>query len=274
MICHKLQDKLQQELAKMKIFFMFMGPIKSLLKIQKYRAEIKLNPRYNRIYARGHIYWCGALNDGLDRGNQPYYCPIGWQRWSFYVTENFYEKFNGWCICYHGTKFSSGLSILLSGLKPAEIYAHGAGIYVTPSINYACHPRYAEVKLIQSSAQEKFFKSGEYVQFVLECRVHPNNINNIASETLKAGSTEIDSNITNDIIEWVINHQNKTVVDFNDPESSIVCTGLLTRVTDDHPGLLRESQWWYKSHLCNDPICCLLDIDRHYLQQKNQRRDT
>ncbi|CAF1340775.1 unnamed protein product [Rotaria sordida] len=274
MIAHKLTDALQEELAKMNIFFMFMGSINSLFKIQKHRSQIKLYPQYNRIYALGYVYWQGALNDGLDRGNKPYYCPIGWQRRSFYVTENFYEKFKGWCICYHGTKFSNGLSILLSGLKPAERNEHGDGIYVTPSINYACHPRYSEVKFIESSSQRKFFKSGNYVQFALECRVHPNNINEIASETLGARGTTIDANITNDIIEWVINHQNKTVVDFNDPEASIVCTGLLTRVTDDHPGLLPESQWWHRSHLCNNrQTCCLLGIDLDSLQKKYQRGD-
>jgi hypothetical protein len=268
MIYHKLTDKLKEELAKMKVFFMFMGPIKSLFKMQKYRAEIKLNPQYNRIYASGHDYWEGALNDGKDRGNQPYYCPVGWQRCAFYVTDNFYEKFKGWCICYHGTKFSYGLSILLSGLKPADAAEHGAGIYTTPSINYACHPRYAEVKLLQSSYQNKFFKSGKYVQFVLECRVHPNNIKKIAKETLDAGYSTIDSNINNSVIEWLINNQNKSIVDFNDPESSIICSALLTRVTDEHPGLLPQSQWWFESHICDRPKCCLLGIDLDSLKRQ------
>ncbi|CAF1510838.1 unnamed protein product [Rotaria sp. Silwood1] len=144
--------------------------------MQKRRAEIKLNPSYNRIYAHGHTYWEGPINDGIDRGNKSYFCPVGWQRWSFYVTDNFDQKFKGWCIGYHGTKFAHGLSILLSGLKPAEIKAHGAGIYATPSINYAAHPRYSEVKLVESSTRKKIFKTSKYVQFVLECRAHPSNI--------------------------------------------------------------------------------------------------
>ncbi|CAF4500511.1 unnamed protein product, partial [Didymodactylos carnosus] len=115
--------------------------------------------------------------------------------------------------------------------------------------------------------------SGKYVQFVLECRIRPNNINKIDSETLGANNTIIDSNINNQVIEWVINNQNKTIVDFNDPESSIVCTGLLTRVTDEHPGLLSESQWWYRSHLCNNSKCCLVGIDLNALQRQNQSGD-
>lgn len=112
-----LNDNLRDELGKMKIFFMYMGPIKSLDKIQKFRSEIKLNPKYNYIYSLAHNFWKGALNDGRDRGGKPYYCPVGWKRWSFYVTDHFDQRFKGWCICYHGTKFEYGLSILLSGLK-------------------------------------------------------------------------------------------------------------------------------------------------------------
>ncbi|CAF2154580.1 unnamed protein product [Rotaria magnacalcarata] len=268
MMCKLFTDKLREELAKLKVFFMFMGPIKTLFKQQKYRAEIKLNPQYNRIYKPGHCFWQGPINDGIDRGNSPYYCPVGWKRYSFYVTDRFSERFKGWCICYHGTKFTYGLSILLNGLKPADRNEHGAGIYVSPSITYTCHPRYAEVKLLDSSNQSKFFKSGKYVQFVLECRVHPNNIRKKASETLGARNTTIDCNINNEVIEWLINSQNKSVVDFNDPDSSIVCTGLMIRVTNDHPGLLPDSQWWHNSHICNNKDCCLLGIDLDTLQRR------
>jgi hypothetical protein len=273
MIYESLTDKLQEELGKLKVFFMFMGPVKSFFKMQKYRTDIKLHPQYNRVYCQGQAYWNGANDDGKDRGNQPYYCPIGWKRYSFYVTDNFDEKFKGWCIGYHGTKFSFGLSILLSGLKPAERAEHGSGIYATPSINYACHPRYSEVKLIESTHQKNFFKNGKYVQFVLECRVHPSNIKTIAKETLAADNTKIDSNIDNDIIEWVIDNKKKALVDFNDPDSPVICTGLMTRVTDNHPGLLPESQWWYNAHLCGNKECCWLGSDLNKLQNQNNNGD-
>lgn len=269
MICKSLTQKLREALAQMKIFFMFMGSIESL-KRQQTCAEISLNPQYNRIYSIGHDYWEGALNDGRDRGNQPYYCPIGWKRASLYVTDDFDGKFKGWCICYHGTKFAYGLSILLSGLKPATIRAHGTGIYVTPSINYACHPRYAEVKLIDTKHGSRIFKSGKYIQYVLECRVHPDNIKKIKRETLGAHNNNIDSNISNDYIEWIIDEQGKSIVDFNDPDSSIVCTGIMMRITDEHPGLLPKSQWWYTSHLCNNKECCFLGIDRSKLTEQQQ----
>ena len=268
MFCETLTDKCRIELGKMKLFFMYMGPIKWLNGIQKFRSEIKLNLKYNRIYVLGHDFWTGSLNDGRDRGNQPYYCPVGWKRWSFYVAKDFYKKFKGWCICYHGTKFECGLAILLGGLKPAKTDAHGAGIYATPSINYACHPRYAEVKAIESSSTSKFFPRGKYAQFVLECRVHPDNIERIRKETLGASGTLIDSNISDEVIEWVVNHQNKDVVNFNDPNASVICTGIMVRITDDHPGLLPESKWWFSSHLCSRESCCLLGISLETLKQR------
>ena len=270
MVVDIITDEFKKLLGKMKVFFMYLGPIKSLLKRQQYRAKIRLNPKYNHIYGPGHNHWQGPCDDGKNRGDKPYYCPVGWQRWSFYVTDNFDAKFSGWCICYHGTKFEYGLSILLSGLKPAERAEHGAGVYTTPSINYACHPRYSEVKPIEPSSESKFFKAGKYVQFVLECRVHPHNIEKVRKETLGGENTTIDPNIENQKIEWVVDAQDKDVVDFNDPKSSIVCTGILLRVTDTHPGLLPESDWWFDSHLCKDPECCKIGIGRDSLKKQKQ----
>lgn len=267
LICQSCTDNLQNELGKMKTFFMFMGPEEALRKMQMHQAEIKLNPRFNRIYASGHNFWEGPLMDGKDRGNSPYYCPVGWKRWSFYVTDNFDTKFSGWCIGYHGTKFEYGLSILLNGLKPARAAELGPGVYATPSIIYACHPRYAEIKVIPAGAR-KFFKTGQYVQFVLECRVNPSDINRIGCETLHAKNFRIDPNIRNEAMEWVVNHHNKRILDFNDPDSPIVCTGLMIRVTDDHPGLLPESKWWFQSHICEGQGCCYPGISLALLNKK------
>lgn len=260
MIYDLLTDKLQAELAKLKTFFMYMGPIQSFFKKQKFREEIRLRPEFNHIYCIDQTYWSGVLHDGKDRGGKPYYCPVGWKRYSFYIADNFDEKFKGWCICYHGTKFTYGLSILLSGLKPAKANEHGDGIYATPSINYAAHPRYSEVKVIDTKHQKKFFQNGKYVQFVLECRVHPKNFK-VEKETLDGQNTTIDENIDNNELEWIIDNKKKTLVDFNDPDSTIVCSGLMIRVTDNHPGLLPQSRWWQEAHICNNKNCCCLGIE-------------
>ncbi|CAF2724129.1 unnamed protein product [Rotaria sp. Silwood2] len=267
---YALTDKIKEELAKLKVFFMFMGDLKSLDSKQTFRFDMTLYPKFNHLYFPNQTFWTGITPDGLDRGNQAYYCPTGWKRYSFYVTEDFYTKFKGWCICYHGTKFSHGLSILLSGLAPANIAVYGPGIYATPSITYACHPRYSEVKKIESSHERAFFKNGNYIQFVLQCRVHPKDMIKIDYETLKASGSKIDSNIDNSVIEWVINAQGKPLMDFNDPKSTIICTGIMVRITDNHPGLLSESQWWYESHLCNKKTCCLVGMELDELKRQKE----
>ncbi|CAF3086825.1 unnamed protein product [Rotaria socialis] len=248
-----LTDKMQEEIAKLNVFFLYMGSIEAFAKQQNYRSEIKLNPQFNRTYGPGHTYWTGELKDGRDRGGKPYYCPVGWQRNSLYIIDNLRARYKGWCICYHGTKFSFGLAILLSGLKPADNTAHGEGIYASPSIIYACHPRYAEVKDIEPKHQNEYFKIGKdqygndkygkYVQFVLECRVHPSNIKKIGRETLGVRTT-IDSNVSNEEIEWVIKTNAKKIVDFNDVDAEMICTGIMIRVTEQHPQSLPDSKWW------------------------------
>ncbi|CAF3938032.1 unnamed protein product [Rotaria sordida] len=269
---YSLTDTIKDELAKLRVFFMFMGDLKSLNSKQEFRYDMTLYPQYNHLYVPNKTFWTGTTPDGLDRGNQPYYCPTGWKRYSFYITENFYAKFKGWCICYHGTKFSHGLSILLSGLAPAEIAAYGQGIYATPAITYACHPRYSEVKKIESSDERAFFKDGNYIQFVLQCRVHPKYMIKIDRETLGACETKIDLNINNDSIEWLIDAQGKPLMDFNDPNSTIICTGIMVRVTDNHPGLLPESQWCQYQQLVNKQLInkrCLMHNKRQSRIMKN-----
>ncbi|CAF4331336.1 unnamed protein product, partial [Adineta steineri] len=210
---------------------------------------------------------------GRNRGQHPYYCPVGWKRYALYVTDNYDERFKGWSICYHGTKFSHGLSILLSGLKLAEANELGEGIYASPSIIYSSHPRYSEIKEIKPSEQTPYFQSGKYVQFMLQCRVHPTNIITIGPETLVVGNTTIDSNVNNNIIEWVVDTKGKSIVDFNDIDATIVFTGIMIRVTDKHPGLLPESQWWYSSHLCNSTNHCALGIDLTTLKNQKANED-
>lgn len=195
-------DKIKQDLAKLKVFFMPMGDVDILKKAPELRQQIKLHPQWNRTYGQGHTYWTGPLNDGKDRGKYDYFSPVGWKRYALDVSIDFEEKFKGWSICYHGTKFQFGLAILLSGLMPAQNAAWGSGIYASQSIIYACHPRYAEVKEIKSAEEQKVFKNGKYIQFILQCRVHSDNIKTVKPETLRvANGTIIDPNLSNDVLE-------------------------------------------------------------------------
>ncbi|UJR17684.1 hypothetical protein I4U23_004582 [Adineta vaga] len=271
---HSLTDKLLKMLGMLKVLFMYMGDIETLDETLKFRSQITLHPEWNYIYDSTHNYWNGTLQDGRDRSSYPYFCPIGWQRFSFYITDNFYEKFKGWSVCYHGTKFAYGLSILLSGLKPAKVIAHGEGIYASQSIIYTAHPRYSEIKKIESINEQNFFKDGKYVQFILQCRVHPDNIKTIGRETLGTYDAIIDPNINNDVIEWLIDSKGKPVMDFNDPNSTIVCTGLMVRVTDNHPGLLPESQWWYNTFSPDSSQWEIMGFDFKGVQKQKENGDT
>ena len=147
----------------------------------------------------------------------------------------------------------------MSGLKPAEVNEHGTGVYASPSINYVAHPRYAEIRKTDD-LEWKLLKCGNYVQFALECRVQETNIEK-CRETLGAGSLLIiDPNINNQVIEWLVDNCGMDLVNFADPRASIVCTGIMVRFTDEHRSLLSQSQWWFRSHLCDSFKCCRLGI--------------
>ena len=49
----------------------------------------------------------------------------------------------------------------------------------------------------------------------------------------------------------------------------MVCTELMTSVTNNHHGLLLESQWWYDAHICENTNCCCLGIDLNKLKKQN-----
>jgi len=72
---------------------------------------------------------------------------------------------------------------------------------------------------------------------------------------LNDGTNEsaIDPNFENNKIEWLI--KGKNYFKFN-KKSPIVCTGLMCRITDKHPALLKESAWWFEKHLCDIKKCC------------------
>jgi hypothetical protein len=41
----------------------------------------------------------------------------------------------------------------------------------------------------------------------------------------------------------------------------------MTRVTNNHPRLLLESQWWYDAHICENTSCCYLGTDLNKLMK-------
>ncbi|ETO25762.1 hypothetical protein RFI_11374 [Reticulomyxa filosa] len=221
-------------------------------KVYMLRTKALFNPDYDRIYSPKHIYWDGSLNDGRDRGKHPYFCPVGWKRYSLRVAdaesdEDFYERFKGWHIAYHGTQYKFGLAIILSGLAITRGGDYNSGLYASPSITYAAHPRYSSIEKIDPKNRFYFSEQGNanYVQMVLELRIHPDCLSKIKPETFGfLKRRRIDPNFKNSKLEWVLTGSD--FFDFNSPDRKVVCSGIMARTTDKHPALLPGSYWWWK----------------------------
>eukprot|EP00747_Dinoflagellata_sp_TGD_P130282 gnl/TRDRNA2_/TRDRNA2_174810_c1_seq17.p1 gnl/TRDRNA2_/TRDRNA2_174810_c1~~gnl/TRDRNA2_/TRDRNA2_174810_c1_seq17.p1 ORF type:complete len:307 (-),score=31.80 gnl/TRDRNA2_/TRDRNA2_174810_c1_seq17:106-993(-) len=124
--------------------------------------------KHSRAYSLG-----GDPSYGL-RGGYHYFKPVGWLRYSLHV-ENF-SLYKDWPVAYHGTRSQSVVSILNVGLRrPGEhgvTSLHGQtysdtkkSIYVSPSIEYAAFPVYANLF--------ELHQGDHWGQLVLQCRVRP-----------------------------------------------------------------------------------------------------
>jgi hypothetical protein len=222
----KLKDN-AQELPKCSIK---IGSFDSMLE------NINLDSRYHRKYGKGPgcTYWRGDCKDGRDRGGYPYYCPVGWQRYSLKVNE-FDKKYTGWPIAYHGTKDTVVAQILSTGLRtnrgcflPSNNDITAA--YFSPCIEYSAHPRYANI-----------FKGSndEFLQVVLQCRVNPKFIK-VGRETLGVGNNRIHPLYDNKKITWYVESRNNAHL----TDKEYICTGIMVRSHPD-PWGLPESHWWY-----------------------------
>jgi len=197
-----------------------------------------LFPEWNRVYSyeSGGTYWTGSL----DRAGKPYYCPVGWTRLAIKVTETqkeFDRLYGDYHVAYHGTKNAVASDILNKGLEGHDggCYREGLSIYLSPSIEYAGHSRYAE--------PWKRSETGKYYQMVLQCRVNPQlvKVGLIESETLLAKNAQhiqIDPNFSNNELEWVL-PADKPV-----HRRDLICYGLMVRVTYCDPANLPTSKWW------------------------------
>lgn len=156
-----------------------------------------------------------------DRGGRPYIKPCGWLRYSLRVDR--FDEVKDWCVAYHGTANTNTLSILLSGLRRPDgqqvQVAHGQAysdtnrtIYLSPSIEYAAHPVYAQ-----------FFEleEGRWGQLVFQCRVRPNAFREAPSTLGKKHwprNLLFDPSFSNEALEWLV----------EDPSDVVAC-GLMVR---------------------------------------------
>ncbi|CAF1324993.1 unnamed protein product [Adineta steineri] len=210
-----------------------------------------MDPRWNKNYiwssdnrAEGE-YWATPIN----QGGRPYFCPSGWKRYGIKVATDgreFDAKWGTWNLAYHGTQGEYASSIITSGLKVSMrgcYYAKGIPrVYVSPSIEYCAHPRYA-------CPWKKTTKNGEtlWYQLVFQCRVNPGSIDAITPETILAMDNKnkvvIDRNFTNDQLEWtILGRPNQEFI-----ADDIICYGMMLRTSRVHPATLTPSKWWVNS---------------------------
>lgn len=170
----------------------------------------------------------------------------GWKRYGVKVAEDaaaFDAKWGSWHVAYHGTRGEHASSILISGLRVSSsgcFFEKGVPrVYVSPSIEYSAHPRYA-FPWKQSKKNGKDI----WYQLIFQCRVNPASIDKIGPETLlpieKKGLVQVDANFTNDVLEWVI--LAKQGIQY--VRDDIICYGLMMRTSPVDPDTLPASKWW------------------------------
>lgn len=171
---------------------------------------------------------------------------VGWMRFGIKVAENeqeFDKKWGHWYLAYHGTQGEYAASILSSGLRISTtgcFYQKGRPrVYVSPSIEYCAHPRYAR-------PWKKIKDNGEisWCQLVFQCRVNPESVQKIKPETLThedyKETVKIDPNFDNNELTWIIPGK-KGVYHMN---QDIICYGMMMRVSNVDPKELPQSKWW------------------------------
>ena len=208
-----------------------------------------MRPEYNRIYSEGCIdrepgfepnYFPGSI----DHGGEPYYCPNGWRRFAVDVGmngEEFEKAYDDWHVAYHGTDIQNAHKILSGGLRANHdlnfIQSHEAAVYISPSIEYSGHPRYAKLRN----------KNDKYFQMVLMLRVRPTllfqkHYGTVGSSNPK--NPRIDPNFSNEELEWVVKWPPGEMIGTTD---GILVYGLMFRVTETNPKELAEldkNKWW------------------------------
>lgn len=178
----------------------------------------------------------------------------GWKRFGVKVAEDekeFDSQWGEWHVAYHGTLGENATKILISGLRVSTKGCfYGDGIpraYVSPSIEYCAHPRYAR-PWIQTTRQNRSC----WYQLVFQCRVNPKSVDKIGPETLVKSDfkekVKVDPNFDNNELEWVVlGKDNQEFI-----REDIICYGLMLRISNVDPSSLTPSAWWKNCHYIVD----------------------
>ncbi|CAF1516493.1 unnamed protein product [Adineta ricciae] len=206
---------------------------------------ISWNTRFNRGYCTKnctkhntstiHTYWTGRLASSPEQ--YPYYVPSTWYRLSVDVdTTSLLDWSSNWHTLYHGTDPHNIHKILKNGFRVRECQHGFPALYLSPSIHYSSHPRYAGVVLLNSV----------YFQFVLEVRVDTRKLMPLKiNEFLQTGvQGDIDPNFpNNENLEFLLKAHEGI---FIKPCEGVVVTGIMVRKLNFDPVLLPSSWWWCK----------------------------
>ena len=206
---------------------------------------IQWDARYNRGYctqncnqknrSMAHTYWTGRLASSPERF--PYFVPSTWFRLSLKVNHSELPDWGpNWHTLYHGTHPKRIHRIIEDGFRVRECQHGFPALYVSPSIHYSSHPRYASVVL----------HNGVYFQFVLEVRVDVRKLTPIKKrETLEVGvKGDIDPNFpNNEDLEFLFKASENNLIK---SRHGLVVTGVMVRKLNFDPAHLPSSWWWCK----------------------------
>merc|ERR1719277_179971 len=131
---------------------------------------------------------------------EPDHQALGWRRYSLGSTSVAEDP--AWAVAYHGAARRYVPHIVAGGFRSTP----GLGVYVSPSLGYASHPRYSAIEE----------RSGRHYQLVLEVRVDQ-------AKVLGRGPGTLDGFLDAGL-EWRVL-----------PEGLLI-SGIMVRCTDDHHG--------------------------------------
>lgn len=210
-----------------------------------------------------HTAWSGPLHKAT---TIPYFCPSGWRRFALKVDmpRSFWENSSN---MYHGTDPINIPAILQQGFRTTQCQHAGKAAYLTPSIRYAGHPRYAKI----------YHMDGFYYQFILQVRVEnrcvkhwkeavaqgpgfhkvtlpppepapegrpkpPRAHAGTDCETMNVGDRErIDRNFeSNEHLEFLYMSEKEHVT----AADGLVVTGIMVRCLAENPIGRAENSWW------------------------------
>lgn len=159
---------------------------------------------------------------------------------------DFEAKYKNWPVAYHGTSVENVFSILGRGLRggivdithiSSEETCQGICAYLTPSIEYAAHYRYAKPEKIKDT----------YMQAVLKFRVNPKQTPYYKKQrTIKPYAQASDSStIYNDAeLEWLIKIKPWILDNESMRDECFIISAIMLRVSKQHPKNLTQNSWW------------------------------